>query len=108
MGTPDTTTASSIAKTLNSLPGGVAWDRASGDPAHWLAVYGWIDRGDGTRDFLTISFQAGFPVGYITSSAEHSIAFGEALGFDTAGHRPCQKILEILPDVAAVVPWQKP
>lgn len=83
----------------------VQWDRyaeADGE----LAIYGWIPRSDGRSDFVVLLAEPG-GVGYVTSSAKHSVAIGNILAGEPAGsesstHGPCRRIEVALPDLANV------
>lgn len=77
----------------------VVWDRytkASDD--RYYVIYGWINRPDGLRDFLTVEmWETEWPenVFHTTSSAKYSELLSEILHGSLDDHNPCRKIEEL-------------
>jgi hypothetical protein len=77
-----------ISSVLNRFPE-VAWDRWAGDEDR-LVVFGWIDREDGFKDFMTVRFDDGDLVTFTTSSARYSKEFSARLG--ATNHVDCKRV----------------
>lgn len=81
----------------------VQWDRGTenkhDDGTISYVVYGWIDRKDGYRDFITIIYnneQAPSDAYFITSSAKYSALLAEIVTGEPSNHTPCRKIADLL------------
>ena len=74
----------------------VEWDRYVNDERTY-SVYGWIQRGDGKRDFLlvTIKEDLGMYVSFVTSSAKYSRMITELIHGGTSEHIDCKKIEDL-------------
>ena len=74
----------------------VEWDRYVNDERTY-SVYGWIQRGDGKRDFLlvTIKEDLGMYVSFVTSSAKYSRTITELIHGNTSEHIDCKKIEDL-------------
>ena len=72
----------------------VTWDRYTNSGDNWI-IYGWIDREDAYKDFITVEFDfdadmSGFGYSYVTSSAKYSEYFHDMFEM-TDEHVPCQR-----------------
>lgn|SRR3990167_10972126 len=79
-----------IIKILNLFPE-VIWDRYSGGLKD-MAIFGWIDRKDGRKDFLVMDIVNGKPQFFRTSSAKLSKSFSERLGWT---HSDCKRVEDL-------------
>lgn len=76
----------------------VTWDRYTYDNVSYYVVYGWINRPDGTRDFVLLAQDELAPAQeafYTTSSAKYSQAIATAIYGTSADHNPCRKVEEL-------------
>ena len=72
---------------------GVRWDRVI-EGNGMVAIYGWLDRKDGARDFVMLLYE-GDTMRFFTSSAKYSKRISVALQ-TTGKHEPCQPFTEWL------------
>jgi hypothetical protein len=73
----------------------VEWDRYIESPGAY-AIYGWIQRGDGKRDFLILYWTKVHKkiVTYVTSSAKYDNRISQLTGISDI--EQCKKISELL------------
>lgn len=79
----------------------VKWDRMAGEYDKF-AIYGWIDRPDGKKDFVILIFDDLRVSCYLTSSSKLSPEIGRRLGFDS-NHKPCVRVEHLFPDIDNVI-----
>ena len=65
----------------------VNWDRYFGE-GDCLTFFGWINRKDSYKDFVTLEFH-GKDLGYATSSAKYTKQIAEILNM---GHSKCHRV----------------
>lgn len=86
---------------LNQFPE-VEWDRFSGTTKDEMAVYGWIKRKDGNKDFLILCI-TGFKVTWwITSSSIYSKTFSERID-----HNLCKRVENSYPNTQHIKLFKK-
>ena len=98
-----------VREDLEKLPF-VRWDRFNRDDEGDISIFGWIDREDGLKDYVEISYMkkddnGEFTFLYGTSSAKYSAEIGRLLGF--AEHNDCERVEHHFP-VANVIRLEKP
>jgi hypothetical protein len=78
----------------------VEWDRCTSSDVD-MAVYGWIARSDGQRDFVMVVFIAGspHPESFATSSAKYSREIMRLLCGDDKGHIDCERVSDVFGDL---------
>lgn len=83
-----------ITQLANKIP--IEWDRVTLSDGNYYVVYGWINRPDGKRDFVSLEMEQKetglHAIQFVTSSAKYSKEIMKAFFGTDDGHSPCIKI----------------